>query len=100
MDALAIVDAASAYADTKQLVGTWRSCYSRGGENNVSVALPGAQWQRPLPEIVQGFVEQVLGVPPNHPHRHHPQYLFDHAVRWNPPRNDPQQSLMVSYIIE
>jgi hypothetical protein len=38
----------------------------------------------------------VLGVPPHHPHRHLPQFLFDHAVKWNPPRNDPHQSLMVS----
>jgi len=97
LDALNIDRVLKLFADSKQFVGNWSSCFSGGGENNVSAALPGAKWQRPLPEIVVGFVEQVLGVAPHHPQRFQPNFLFDLAIQWHPPQKDPSHSLTVSY---
>lgn len=96
-DALSIIHVCECFNDSKQKLGTtWHSPFSLGGENAQLATAPGAQWQKPMPEIVVGFIETVVGISPLHPQSREPQYVYDQVLQWRKPKTDPAQALKAS----
>jgi len=81
-DAGAIANVTSIFMDPKQAVGTWKNPHCEGAETAKRAAYPGRQWQKPLPELVAGFIEKVVGVSPTDPRRRFPKYLAEKVARW------------------
>ena len=92
-DAEALKEISFCFNDPKQQVGIWRTPHSAGGENAVISVAEGARHQRPLPELVVGFIELRVGIPPNHTRRFEPQYVYDQVLQWRKPHDDPSRQL-------
>jgi len=96
-DAMGIVQVCNTFNDRSQKVGAmWRSPHSLGGENAVLTAQPGAQWQKPLAETVEGFITSVVGISVNHTQCRKPVHVHERVSKWRKNLNDPSRSLMVS----
>ena len=92
-DAEAIMEVNCVFDDPKQRVGTWRSPHSAGGENAVLAAAPGSEFHRPLPQLVIGFIENLVGISPAHRQCRQPKFVFEQVVQWRKPQQDASRQL-------
>lgn len=81
------------YQDPRQALGPFRSPHCLGDETAVKANAPGAKWKVPLPELVTGFIEKVVGISPSDPERRHPKYLCSKVLLWQQPA-DAQKELI------
>lgn len=95
-DAEAIMEINRCFNSAKQRLGTWKSPYCAGDETAARSAMPGAVWQKPLPELVVGFIEHAVGISPNDPLRHHPKHVYNAVISWKKPGRNAKGELMVS----
>jgi hypothetical protein len=84
--------------DATQKLGKYYPILSNGCENSRRVNLPCQHWQKPLPELARGFIEDVVGIDPNHPEACSIQYLYKKVTEWQAPGNNPQQTMKVSIL--
>ena len=96
LDAMSVKEKIRSQGDANQHVGQWHNCHSIGGENNRTVVLPGAKWQKPLPDLVRGFVEVVLRLSPLDKRTKQPSYLIHQALQWRRPHQLPMKRLQAS----
>ena len=61
-DAYSILQKIRIFNEPSQNLGKFSACYSAGDENAVRVCDPCRQWQKPLPELVKGFMEERVQV--------------------------------------
>jgi hypothetical protein len=94
-DAEALKEILRCYNDPRQQVGNWRNPHSAGGENAVHAVAEGAKHQRPLPELVVGFIENRVRIPLNHPRRLEPQYVYSQVIQWRKPGVNPSRELAI-----
>jgi len=87
-DCDAITEVLCVFHDKNNQLGTFRSCYCAGDETAVDSAAPGKKYQKPLPDIVVGFMEFRVGVCPSDPNSRHPKYLMEKILSWNKPENN------------
>jgi len=93
-DAMCIAKIIKCFMDPNQFIGTqWSSCHTCGGEGAAAANSPGAKWQKPLAELVPGFIEKVVGVSPLDPRCREPQHLSERVVAWKKPDNNPNRAL-------
>jgi len=95
-DAEAIMEVNNCFNDPKQQVGDWKNPHCAGDETAARSAAPGARFQRPLPELVMGFIELHVGILPTDPRRHYPKYVMEKVLAWRKPGADPASTLNVS----
>jgi len=91
-DASSIMQVNMVFQDPKQKLGQWRSPHCSGDETAARSAAPGAKWQKPLTELIVGFIEQCVGILPTDPRRRHPKYLCQEVEKWGAPV-DPYMDL-------
>ena len=65
------------FADPAQRLGTFKSCYCAGEETSVRITAPGVQYQRPIEELVVGFMEEKVGISPSDPQCRHPRVVME-----------------------
>ena len=94
-DAEAMLNVNRVFNDPKQQVGAWRSPHCAGDENAARSAAPGSQFQKPLPDIVKGFIQQRVGIHPQHPKAREVSYVYQQVVAWRKAGNNPTQDLQV-----
>ena len=63
------------YHEPRQKLGKWKQCHCAGDENAARMAAPGSQWQKPLPILVKGFMEVLVGVCSDDPRCHSTKFL-------------------------
>lgn len=95
-DAQSIAAVNRVYNTPENNVGRWESPYCAGDETSVRSCAPGHQFQKPLPDLLQGFMEEVIGISAADPKRYSPKHLFNTVVAWKMPGNHPMQDLNVS----
>ena len=95
-DALALYQKCKVFCNREEYVGNVRNCYSNGGENAMRACAPGAKWQRPLHEIVKGFIEVRVGISPLDPRSKQPTYVYEQVQKWQKPTVKPEAALEVS----
>ena len=81
-------DVHSVFDDRNQQLGTFRNCCCAGDETAVDSASPGRQFQKPLPQIVVGFIENRVGVDPNDAKARHPRHVMEKILGWQKPENN------------
>ena len=91
-DAEAIMAVNLVLQDERQKLGQWRSPHCAGDETAMRSTGPCQQFQKPLAELVVGFIEQRVGIAPTDPRRRHPKYLCEKVVAWKKPC-DPMSQL-------
>ena len=82
----------------KERVGKWKSPYCLVGENAARATAPGSEWRKPLRDLVVGFIQDVVGVKPDHPQARHPAHLFEMVTAWRPPRGNARVELTVGSV--
>lgn len=95
-DAQSIAAVNQVFDVPRNRLGRWMSPHCAGNETAVRSCAPGAQFQKPLPDLVQGFIEEVIGIKVSDPNRFSPKYLFNNVVAWKMPGSNPKQELKVS----
>jgi len=70
-------------------LGPFKPPMCSGDENSVWSAFPGRQWQVSLPDLVTGFMEQVVGIDPLHHPACSPICLHQQVHAWRKPTDDP-----------
>ena len=95
-DAEAIMEVNRVFNDPKQQLGPWRSPHCSGDENAARSAAPGANFQKPLPELVRGFIEVRVGISPTDPRCYQPKYVYSRVIQWRKPGVNPVRELQVS----
>jgi hypothetical protein len=85
-DAEAIATIIKKVNDPKERLGEWSSCYcANGEETGMRATAPMAKYQVDLKELVVGFIEERVGVPPRHPRCREPKFLLEAIVGWRKP---------------
>lgn len=97
-DASSITSVNRIYQQSEQLLGNFRSPYCKGDENAARSCAPGSQWQKPLVNLVYGFIEHRVGVQASDPRRLTPTFLYEKVRAWRAPAVAPSQNLEVSLI--
>lgn len=87
-DAQSIVQVNACFRDPAQNLGEWRNPFCGGDETAARASRPGSQWRKALPELVQDFMHQQIGVLPTDPRRYEPFYLSQKILDWRTP-DDP-----------
>ena len=90
-DCDAITDVLQIFHDKNQQLGNFRSCYCAGDETAIDSAAPGKKFQKPLPDIVVGFIELRVGICPSDPKCRHPKFVMEKILSWNKPENNIDQ---------
>lgn len=86
------VETNSIIQDERQSVGEFRNPHCNGDENAVRQLFPCRLHQKPLAELVVGFIERVVGVNPSDERCLSPVFLAQKVMEWNPPI-DPVKEL-------
>lgn len=87
-DAEAIVRITNVLGDPNMAVGVFQSPHSEGRETGTVATHSIRRFQKPLKDIVLGFIEQVVGVEPSHPRRRHPIFLAEKIKKWKVASDD------------
>lgn len=96
MDAESVMTINNLFGLPENALGRYRSAHCTGDETQARSCAPGAKFQKPLPELVKGFVENVVGISPTDPLCHHPKHVFEKVIAWRQPTWDPRRQLNVS----
>lgn len=86
-DCDAIKEVHKVFNDPNQALGNFRSCYCAAQETAADSASPGAKYQRPLRDIIVGFMEKRVGVDPIDQKARQPRYVMDTILYWEKPTN-------------
>ena len=97
-DAEAVVSVNQVYNDPRQAVGTWKQPHCLGDETAVRACRNGAQWQKPLPVLVVGFMENLVGINPADPRRNDIKYVCEEVVKWKKVDTNPTEQLTLSIV--
>ena len=95
-DAEAIMAVNRCFQDKEQRLGPYRAAYCCGDETAVRSCMPGRKFQKPLPELAVGFIEERVGISPLDPMCRVPSYLLEKVLAWRKPGASPGQELQVS----
>jgi hypothetical protein len=95
-EAEALAACIAIHMEPKQKLGKYYPILSAGSENSSRVNLPCRQWQKPLPELARGFIEDLVGVDPRHPEARSIRFLYDKVKTWRAPADRPRQTMDVS----
>ena len=79
--------------DPNQRLGKFHPSHSTGDENCERVCDPCRQWQKPLPELVRGFMEECVKIIPGDIRNTNPKYMFDKVVDWSTPDRSAERKL-------
>ena len=87
-DCDAITKVLEVFQDKNNQLGMFKSCYCAGDETAVDSAAPGRKYQKPLADIVVGFMELRVGICPSDPKCRHPRDVMERILSWNKPHNN------------
>lgn len=68
--------------DLRNMVGVWHSPRAIPSENFRRVCAPGAQFQKPLHELAEGFMRHVIGIHPDDPRSQDIRHISRQLQLW------------------
>jgi hypothetical protein len=87
-DAYAIAATLEVQHDPRNKLGKkWNDCYSEPDHIGVRAVEASVRYQRPVAEIVRGFVEELCGLSPNDPRARHPNVILSAVMNFRRPEN-------------
>lgn len=92
-DSMAIASVNNVFNVPRQQVGTWYSPYCAGNETAARACAPGAQWQKPIVQLVKGFMEDVVKINPTDPRCNQPKFIYKQVTDWRRPGSNPKADL-------